>query len=60
LRLRESVLLSLVRKRTCLIPIGWETAVMVIVRQTLVGLLGMTACLRWVPGRLLPDRPLTP
>jgi arsenite transporter len=40
------------------LPAGWEAAVVVIVLQTLVELLGMTAYLRWVPTRLLPDSPL--
>ncbi|WP_018231490.1 hypothetical protein [Thioalkalivibrio thiocyanodenitrificans] len=42
------------------LPVGWEAAVVVIVLQTLVELLGMSAYLRWVPGWLLPDRPRTP
>jgi len=38
------------------LPAGWEAAVVVIVLQSLVELLGMTFYLRWVPSRLLPDR----
>ncbi|MFN2348138.1 MAG: arsenic resistance protein [Thioalkalivibrio sp.] len=38
------------------LPAGWEAAVVVIVLQSLVELLGMTLYLRWVPNRLLPDR----
>jgi arsenite transporter len=42
------------------LPAGWEAAVVVIVLQSLVELLGMTLYLHWVPKRLLPDRqPLT-
>lgn len=43
---------------TLALPAGWEAAAVVIVLQTLVELLGMTAYLRWVPTRLLPDSPL--
>ncbi|MFP4138573.1 MAG: arsenic resistance protein [Halomonas sp.] len=42
------------------LPQGWQAAVAVIVFQSLVELFGMLAYLRWVPGRLLPDRPGTP
>lgn len=37
------------------LPAGWEAAVVVIVLQTLVELLGMVVYLRWVPARLLPN-----
>ncbi|HSP00662.1 MAG TPA: arsenic resistance protein [Thioalkalivibrio sp.] len=40
------------------LPAGWEAAVVVIVLQSLVELLGMSLYLRWVPNRLLPDGPL--
>jgi arsenite transporter len=39
------------------LPAGWEAAVVVIVLQTLVELLGMIAWLRWIPAWLLPDGP---
>ncbi|WP_018954040.1 arsenic resistance protein [Thioalkalivibrio sulfidiphilus] len=39
------------------LPAGWEAAVVVIVLQSLVELLGMALYLRWVPARLLPDKP---
>ncbi|MGM0913099.1 MAG: arsenic resistance protein [Pseudomonadota bacterium] len=38
------------------LPQGWQAAVVVIVFQSLVELFGMLAFLRWVPGRLIPDR----
>jgi len=38
------------------LPQGWQAAVVVIVVQSLVELFGMLAFLRWVPGRLIPDR----
>lgn len=38
------------------LPAGWEAAVVVIVLQTLVELLGMIVWVRWIPAWLLPDR----
>lgn len=38
------------------LPEAWQVAVVVIVFQSLVELFGMVAYLKWVPGRLLPDR----
>lgn len=38
------------------LPEGWQAAVVVVVCQSLVELFGMLAYLRWVPGRLIPDR----
>jgi len=38
------------------LPSAWQPAVVVIVFQSLVELFGMVAFLRWVPGKLLPER----
>jgi len=38
------------------LPEAWQAAVVVIVFQSLVELFGMAAYLRWVPGKLIPDR----
>jgi hypothetical protein len=38
------------------LPSGWQAAVVVIVCQSLVELFGMVAFIRWVPGKLLPER----
>ncbi|WP_282039405.1 arsenic resistance protein [Halomonas alimentaria] len=38
------------------LPQGWQAAVVVVVFQSLVELFGMLAFLRFVPGRLIPDR----
>ena len=38
------------------LPEGWQAAVVVVVCQSLVELFGMLVFLRWVPGRLIPDR----
>ncbi|MCO7229150.1 arsenic resistance protein [Halomonas sp. CnH100-B] len=37
------------------LPNGWQAAVVIIVCQSLVELLGMVAYLRWVPKRLIPS-----
>lgn len=37
------------------LPEAWQTAVVVIVFQSLVELFGMVAYLRWVPGKLIPE-----
>ncbi|MCW5603242.1 MAG: arsenic resistance protein [Burkholderiales bacterium] len=37
------------------LPAGWETAVVVIVFQSLVELFGMVGYLWWIPRRLFPD-----
>lgn len=37
------------------LPSAWQAAVVVVVFQSLVELLGMVALLRWVPNTLLPD-----
>lgn len=38
------------------LPGGWEVAVVVIVFQSLIELIGMVIFLRWVPGMLFPRR----
>ncbi|MGP9499930.1 arsenic resistance protein [Halomonas sp. AOP43-D1-4] len=38
------------------LPGAWQPAVVVIIFQSLVELFGMIFYLRWVPGKLLPDR----
>ncbi|TDB04434.1 arsenic resistance protein [Halomonas marinisediminis] len=38
------------------LPEGWQATVVVVVCQSLVELFGMLVFLRWVPGRLIPDR----
>lgn len=38
------------------LPNGWQAAVVIIVCQSLVELLGMVAYLRWVPKRLIPSK----
>ncbi|MCA8863590.1 MULTISPECIES: arsenic resistance protein [unclassified Halomonas] len=39
------------------LPSAWQAAVVVVVFQSLVELLGMVAFLRWVPSRLIPELP---
>ncbi|BBI52793.1 hypothetical protein HORIV_52140 [Vreelandella olivaria] len=39
------------------LPSAWQAAIVVVVFQSLVELLGMVAFLRWVPSKLIPEPP---